>query len=289
MSMDSSSSDPGENTYVFDAESAAEMARLIQLDQFTTRAMGGPLAGLPDLPAEAKVLDIACGPGRWVLDVAFAQPDAEVAGIDISQTMIRYAIARARSQGLNNASFEVMNVLKPLEFSDETFDLVNARLLVGVLSRTEWPRFIKECYRITRSGGTIRLTDTDWLGLTGSPAFEKLSMLMARAARIAGYGFSPDGRTLGITHKLGSFLRGVGCQNVQVRAYAIDFSGDTDAWGSLYRNYEILFKLGQPLLLKTGVATQEEVDQLYQQMLIEMHAQDFSGVWYFLSAWGTKP
>jgi SAM-dependent methyltransferase len=85
------------NTYIFDAESPTELARLINQDALTTRAMGGPLGGL--LPQQIvglhQVLDLACGPGGWVLDVAFAFPDIEVAGIDLSRSMVEYADGRA--------------------------------------------------------------------------------------------------------------------------------------------------------------------------------------------------
>ena len=78
-------SQPHKSTYVFDPESGAELARLIEQDRFSTREMGGPLVGLPDLPAEARVLDLACGPGGWVLDVAYEHPEYEVCGVDISE------------------------------------------------------------------------------------------------------------------------------------------------------------------------------------------------------------
>ena len=51
----------------------------------------------------------------------------------------------------------------------------------------------------------------------------------------------------------------------------------------------VAFKLVQPFLVKMKVMTQEEADQKYQQMLIEMMQKDFSAVWYYLTAWGQKP
>src|ERR1700730_11838359 len=99
-----------ENTYIFDTESAVEMARLIDQDRVVTLGMGGALTGIPDLPIGAQILDLGCGPGGWVLDVAHARPDVEVAGVDISKTMIAYAHARARTQLLTNASFGVMDL-----------------------------------------------------------------------------------------------------------------------------------------------------------------------------------
>ncbi len=112
-------------------EARLRVVRLIEQSRLFTQCMGGPLTGLPDPANFQSILDIACGPGDWVLDVAFAHPTSEVAGIDISQIMIEYANARMRTQNVSNASFGVMNILKPLEFSDHTFDLVNARFLLA--------------------------------------------------------------------------------------------------------------------------------------------------------------
>lgn len=279
----------GNNTYIFDPESITEMARLIQLDQFTTRAAGGPLGEQGASATFQHILDIACGPGGWVLDTAFAHPQAEVAGIDISQIMIDYANARARSQGLHNASFGVMDVRQSLDFSDHSFDLVNARFLVGVLSRSEWPLLLQECFRITQPGGVLRLTESDNGGLTNSPAFEQLSEMLTRAMQRAGYGFSPDGRTLGMTPVLEHLLRAAGYKDVHSVGHAINFSAGTEAWLDFYRNSEIGSKAAQPLMIHTGLATQDELDQLHQQMLTEMNADTFCGVWFFLTTWGTRP
>ncbi len=154
------------NTYIFDPEDATEMVRLIHQDRVITQGMGGPLTGLPELAETAQVLDLCCGPGGWVLDVAFAHPEMEVAGIDISRIMIDYANARARTQQLPNASFGVMNILEPLDFSENSFDFVNARFLTGVIHREKWLDVLHECYRITRPGGLIRFTEGDLVGLT---------------------------------------------------------------------------------------------------------------------------
>lgn len=276
------------NTYFFDPENAAEMARLIQLDRVMTKGMGGPLAEQLDLSPFRQILDIACGPGGWVLDVAFQLPRADVAGIDISQTMISYANARARSQKIANASFGVMNATQPLDLSPNSFDLVNGRLLVGFLPKPSWSRLVQECYRITKVGGILRLTETDGSGLTNSPAYERLNAWFTQAIWKMGYGFSPDGRTLGVTPMLAHLLKKGGYQNIQHEAHAIDFSAETEAFHDFYRNAEVGFKLLAPLLVKMGVAAQEEIDQTYQQMLIEMLSSDFCGVWNFLTVWGKK-
>src|SRR5690349_18872644 len=85
------------NTYVIDAESAAEHARLFDQDTLLTEAMGGPLSeqGEEALRGVRDVLDIGCGPGGWVQRVARDYPHMQVTGIDLSTTMIAYAQAMA--------------------------------------------------------------------------------------------------------------------------------------------------------------------------------------------------
>src|ERR1019366_6732661 len=146
------------NSYLLDSESPAELARLINLDFMITRAMGGPLSEQsPEQRSNLKsLLDLGCGPGGWTLDVAFSLPHAESAGVDISRSMVDYANARARSQNLLNASFEVLDITKPLTFADASFDLINARFLFAALPTAAWPTFLAECTRMLRPGGILR-------------------------------------------------------------------------------------------------------------------------------------
>jgi len=276
------------NSYVINAESGAEMARLIDQDRFMTKCMGGlfPEAGL------AKVrgtLDAACGPGGWVQELAYAYPEMRVVGIDISQRMIEYAKALSQVQGLDNTEFRVMDLLKPLDFPDASFDLVNARFLFGFLHADSWIPLMRELMRVLRPGGILRFTEFDGRVTTNSPAFEKFTDFLMQA-------FALDGRTLngsvhhvGVTPMLGRFLQEVGCQNVQEKAHLLNCSAGMEAHASVCEDIKVGFKLIQPFLVKMQVASQEEVELLYQQTLAEWLSDDFRGLWYFFSAWGQKP
>lgn len=284
--------DATDNTYIIDPENAAEMARLVNLDRTVTRAMGGPLAALPELPRDSAVLDLACGPGGWVLDVAYECPDLDVAGVDISQTMIAYANARARSEGRSNASFGVMDIAQtPLDFSDESFSLINARLLVSSLRQERWQPLVQECFRLLQPGGVLRLTETESAGSTNSPSFEHLTELLGLAFRKADYGFLLPGRLHPpvITHLLGFFLRKAGFTQIACKAHIIDSSAGTQNWSGFYQNTLVLFRVVQPFIVKAGIASSEEIERLYQQMQIEMNSDDFCCVWTFVSFWGVKP
>jgi ubiquinone/menaquinone biosynthesis C-methylase UbiE len=272
--------------YFIDTESGEEMTRLINQDRFITEAMGGLFSERSDIDSMHAILDLGCGPGQWVRDVAYEYPKIAMTGIDISDIMIEYAGAHARVQGLNNAHFQVMDIANPLEFADNSFDLVNGRL-IAFLSPEQWSGLLRECMRIVRPGGVIRLTENDVV--TTSLATDTAFSLFYRALTRAGQSFSPTGRVLGITSRLTHLLKKAGCTNIQYRAHALDFSAGTPNHETFCKVTSVFLTLMQPFLIGTGVTTQEELQNLLYQMEVEMYSDDFSAVMFLLTAWGEKP
>ncbi len=275
--------------YVLDPESTVEMVRLIDQDRMLTREMGGTLPEIANTVELQTLLDVACGPGGWTLDVAFEHQECDVIGIDISQKMIAYANACARTQQLENVSFELMNILRPFEFDDASFDLVNARLLIGVLNRDAWDPFLDECTRVLRPGGTLRLTEIIDGGLTNSVAYEQSRFLTYQALWRAGYGFSPDGRSFGIAPLFTRWLSTRSYQEIRLTPHAIDVSAGSNAWMNFFHNIEVAMSAGQEVFVKTGVATREEIATVYQNTLREVQEESFCGLWNMLTVTGTKP
>ena len=278
----------GQNVYFNDPESGAEMARLLAQDHIITKGMGGLFSERSDLSSIHRILDAACGPGGWAIEVAFSYPEIEVVGFDISQVMIDYANARAQVQGLDNAEFLVMDIQKPLDFPDESFDLVNARF-INFLPTATWPKLMQEFKRITRPGGAIRLTESEWWYFTNSPALESLNAMIIRALKLQGASFTESGRFTGVLPMLGRFLLDAGCASVNYKSHVIDYSFGTDAHEGFRRDAAAVFKLFQPFIVRMGVAKQEEVDELYERMQFEMMKEDFRGLMLPLTAWGQKP
>lgn len=277
-----------ESTYFIDAESAAEMARLMLQDHLLTKGMGGLFSEQTDLSNVHDILDIGCGPGGWVLDVAYTYPKKRVVGIDISKLVIQYARAQAKVQWLDNAHFEVMDALKPLNFPDNSFDLVNGRFLFGFMPKAAWPNLMQECMRILRPGGILRLTECE-SPLASTLASETLCGMPARALHAAGQSFSPDGRNIGIVPMLGRFLRDAGYQNIQQKAHILDCSTGMEGHDSFYQNFLAGVKLLQPFMVKRGVITDEELENLYRSALVEMLSDEFCAVWFYLTVIGEKP
>jgi hypothetical protein len=161
---------------------------------------------------------------------------------------------------------------------------------------SDWPGLVQEGMRVLRPGGMLRLTETDLWGTTNSPAVATLSDVTMLAISLAGHCFDHSGHTYGITPMLERLLSRAGCQQIGTRAHAINFSAGTPTHGAMYQNFRVFYKLVQPFLLKMGrehpqadIPSQEEIDRLYEQVLVEMLSDDFVGLFYLLTAWGTKP
>ena len=264
----STGSSRSEGSYFINIEEGAETARLLYQERFITQETGGSFPPDMDLSSVRDVIDLACGPGGWVLDVAHAHPTTRIIGVDINPEMISYGAAQARTQELDNVKFVQMDIFKPFEFEDHSFDVVNARLLQGFMPRAGWAPFLKECWRITRPGGTIILTECE-VSLTNSAAFEKLSTILVRAMHRGGLGFAPDDRHTGLLQMLPRFLRDAGCQNVRHATYGLEFSAGTAGHETLYQDYLILVQLLKPFFIAVGATTEEEYGRLLPEVQTE--------------------
>jgi ubiquinone/menaquinone biosynthesis C-methylase UbiE len=275
-------------TYISDERSSAEIARLIHQDQLMTTGMGGLLPEI-DLGEVQRVVDLACGPGGWALEMAYTYSDMEIVGVDISERMIAYAKTQAQVQQRTNVSFQVMDILKPLDFPDHSFDMINARLISGFMRREKWPLFFQECLRILRPGGILRLTENEG-PICNSPHFEKaLHMGVHQAMNRIGMGFSPNSLYYGIVHMLPYFFRQAGLSLPRKRAHMIDFSFGTEAHQSFAQNAAMLLPLLEPLVAKTQLATPQEWRNLTQKAVTELYEEDFCGVLIMVTVWAEKP
>ncbi len=214
-------------------------------------------------------------------------PIAHVTGVDISRRTVEYAQTQVETQGLSNAHFQVMNALQPLEFPEQSFDLVHARFISGFMSTAAWLSLLGECRRVLRPGGIICLTEGEWGGTT-SQAIEEITHALTRALYRAGYGFAPNGYHAGVSFMLRRLLQDAHYDTIESQAHCLDYSSGTEAHSPFYQNLLVAFQLPQPFLLKANVLTAEEVDRLYEQLPVEMLADDFCGMSFFLTVWGEK-
>lgn len=283
-----SQQDDWENRYQLDPEHASELTRLIRQSRFMTSAQGGLFTEHAIWPA-SRVLDLACGPGDWALDLAKAHQaeEVEVIGIDISKLMIDYAKAQVAAARIKNATFLVGNVMQPLPFPDHYFEIVNARFLT-FMPTSAWPQLLQECYRVLKTGGTLRLTECE-AAISNSPAFEKLTLMIVQALNKAGQGFSHNGHQLNVTAMLHFFLESNGFSAVQERAMLINCSYGQAYHEFQYQNYVVGSSMILPFLLKYEITSAEEFEQTCKQMQKEMLERSFCAKNFMVTAWGEKP
>lgn len=274
--------------FVADRSSKDELIRLTIQEQMVTASMGGLMPEQRDTNNLRSVLDAACGPGGWLIAVAKAYPTiSRLVGVDINPKMIEYAQKQARSEKVSDrVKFLVMDVQHTLDFPDDHFDLVNQRSATSFLRTWDWPKLLSEFVRITCPGGIIRLTETDIMPASNTPAFTRHMDLMVEAFYQSGHLFAADRRS--VTDELPELLRRYGIQNVQKRAIPIEYRSGTPEGQRAYENTRIGIRTALPFLRKwTKVPDNHEA--LGEQALAEMQQPGFIASWNIYTIWGTVP
>ena len=277
------------STYVVqDRSSTEELNRLQLQDQMLTASMGGVLPEQPDVTIFQRVLDIGCGTGGWLIDVAKTYPSMSLlVGVDVSSKMIEYAQAQAEAAGVSDrVQFRAMDVLRMLEFPVNYFDLVNQRLGISYLRTWDWPKLLQEYQRVTRPGGVIRITESDIITETNSPALLRLDQLLQQTLYQAGHLFTPERN--GLTNQLGRLLRQYGFQNVQECAFALEYRADTPEGHLFHEDMKHVYRTFVPFMRK-WIPVPDDYETLYQQMLSETQQPDFVAIWDLLTVWCNTP
>ena len=98
--------------------------------------------------ADAKVLEIGCGPGYFSPTLASAVPQGHAVMADLQHEMLH--LARERLQTHENARFVQLDATR-LPFRSATFDAVLVVLMLGEVPDRE--RCLAECRRVLRPDG----------------------------------------------------------------------------------------------------------------------------------------
>ncbi|KAI9226528.1 MAG: S-adenosyl-L-methionine-dependent methyltransferase [Piptocephalis tieghemiana] len=111
------------------------------------------LAVLPASPE--KILDVGCGSGKWVREVASTYSEERVYGCDLLLDCIPKSPPMPA-----NASFQYGNVLDRLPYPDGSFDFVHQRHLWSIPT-PRWPDALAELFRVTLPGGICEVCESD--------------------------------------------------------------------------------------------------------------------------------
>ncbi|TXL77070.1 class I SAM-dependent methyltransferase [Vineibacter terrae] len=107
---------------------------------------------LASLPAPRRVLDIGCGTGDLVLDVARRGMDA--VGIDFAGDMIRICEASRAEAGLERARFQQVSVFD-FDPQGESYDLISAQGLIEYISADQLVDLCRRIFPLLAPGGAF--------------------------------------------------------------------------------------------------------------------------------------
>ena len=113
-------------------------------------AMAHLLTLEPDI-APRRILDLGCGIGTSTVPAATCFSDAEVHGVDVGASMLRYAHARAEHLGATVA-FSQQNAERT-DFPDGHFDVVYSCVVLHETSQAAMANILAESRRLLRPGG----------------------------------------------------------------------------------------------------------------------------------------
>ncbi|KAJ9615091.1 hypothetical protein H2200_001165 [Cladophialophora chaetospira] len=129
-------------------EDEIEQARSDLQHEMVRRTFNGKLYLAPITKEPHEILDLGTGTGIWAIEMADANPQAQVLGIDLSPIQPELVPP--------NLKFEVD------DFNDEwtytqKFDFIHARALVG--SSRDFPKIVRQAYDHLKPDGYLEMTD----------------------------------------------------------------------------------------------------------------------------------
>jgi SAM-dependent methyltransferase len=226
-----------------------------------------------------NVLDVACGLGEWLLDMAFRYPEKEFVGLDRHAARLDYARAYACVQGIEHVKFFQGDMLH-MPFNDNSYDLVHGRFLLMTVTAMVRRVLLNELVRICTPEGYVLLQET-LFPVTNSDACAywydlfRLAFERAEIAPLAVYE---------IEHQLCQ----AGCRSVQRIDTTIPISHGTAAHRALCTHAIELQNFLAPFLLSTGVITTDQLNKICMQVHIDLVSKDFVGVWPVVAFIGQK-
>jgi ubiquinone/menaquinone biosynthesis C-methylase UbiE len=229
-----------------------------------------------------RILDIACGPCVWGLEVLQEHPTAKIFNVDIDEVPFKRYLETLppktvrKLPPLDNFFFIQADARQPLDFPDHTFDLVHARLPDPFLSEEQWPWFIRQMTRLAKPDGWVEVLAGGHFW-TGQPTFSSVSLLEAEIELCRRVGVAPTGGP-----GFSRYLEQAGITNAFRRR---DILGKTRKQQELgLKDILHLIRETKKRLLKYGIMQEagfeDQIAQLAQDVATYGFYLDFSRAWF---------
>ncbi|HEY4383052.1 MAG TPA: class I SAM-dependent methyltransferase [Ktedonobacteraceae bacterium] len=268
-----------------------DVAHLTNRAPLLIHTLGGLLPGMPyeNRVKDGRVLEVACGPGVWMLSYARTYPEAQVVGIDCRRDLVNYAEKRFREQQVSQrvSAYPIPSFTdRPFPFFDESFDIISLSCGGLLLQMAEWPFVLKECLRVLRKGGSICITDFD-LPQSNAPALEDWNTLFWQVLQLLGQRPQTDLR-FGWLYELEPLVSLTGFRDGTCIPHVVNFSYGAPLHKDWTRDLLLLVKKYLPIAIEMELISQSQSSVLQKRIQQGMDLPTFHAIQYFLSVWGRK-
>lgn len=205
-----------------------------------------------------RILDVGCGMGRWLAEMAQEFPQAELIGVDFALP------AKETATFPPNCQFLASNILNALPFENAAFDFTHQRFRLFAVPLPQWQPLIHELARVTRRGGWVELTEINPFLQHMGPNTKRVMQLIMQAA--SARGFDPA-----IAQRLSTLLGRAGLKRVgtSIQLAPIGNWGGHPGALALAAMLSIAREM-QPLVIEQALATPEEFLSLTMHMTQEV-------------------
>ncbi|RUS21236.1 S-adenosyl-L-methionine-dependent methyltransferase [Endogone sp. FLAS-F59071] len=206
-----------------------------------------------ELQKGIKVLDAGCRHGNWVLEMAKDYPSSQFVGIHVSKG---FSSCFAPS----NCSFVQADIVKGLQFPDNTFDYVHQRFSGFSYTQANWVNVVAELIRVTKPGGWIELCELESEMQRKGPCTEYISKAIDDL-------MVSQGINLGIVKHLSGFFSGLENLYSDYHMVPIGWNGRVGEMSAAAWQKSVLAKRNK--IAAVLRMNEEAYDQLVQQALGE--------------------
>lgn len=102
-----------------------------------------------------NVLDVGCGTGIWILEMAFLYEECIFLGIDINTDSVPNNIKPI------NVKFINIDILKGINLKENYYDIIHIRMMLLAIPKNKWDFIINELLNILKNNGYIQFIEMD--------------------------------------------------------------------------------------------------------------------------------
>jgi len=215
---------------------------------------------LPHLQPHMHLLDVGCGPGTITTDLAKLVPQGRAVGIEPVAEPLEYARSFAWTAGVPNVHFMIGDA-NEIPFPDAAFDIAHSH---QVLQHVKDPvKILKELKRVTKPGGFVASSVSDWGGFVVYPSVEGMDDFLELFPKVSKFtgGEQEGGR------RLRSWAHDAGFEWKDITSSASTWCYSTpeerEWWSSLWAD-RLVSSSFATTAMESGLASREDLDKCAQ-------------------------